>query len=62
MSDDFPRESQSIFITVDNQDLKSTAGTPLNLPPHTISGLTVQRTAVLFSKTISIRDDEGAAC
>lgn len=49
---------QSIFITVDNQDLKSTAGTPLFLPPNTISGLTVQRTAVLFSKMISVRNDE----
>ena len=56
---DSPRELQSIFITVDNQDLKSTAGTPLNLPPNAISGLTVQRTAVVFSKTISIREDEG---
>lgn len=57
-SEENAREVRSIFITVDNQDLKSTAGTPLNLPPNTVSGLTAQRTAVLFSKMISIRDDE----
>lgn len=48
-----------MFITLDNQDLKSTAGTPLNLPPYTLSGLTVQRTAILFTTTINLCNKQG---
>ena len=42
-------------MLVDNRDLKATAGTPLSNHNNTmVSGLTIQRTAVVFSNSIFI--------
>ena len=43
-----------VFITVDNRDLKSMAGTPLVVPDFLLSGITVQRTAIVFISSLTL--------
>ena len=44
-----------MYITIDNRDLKSTAGTPLSLFGFTsVKGVTIQRTAVVFALPLTI--------
>ena len=42
---------------MDNRDLKSTAGTPIVFPSTPIAGLTVQRTAVLYTSRLLLKPE-----
>ena len=46
---------QNTYLSLDNRDLKSTAGTPVFFPDTSLAGLTVQRTAVLYTSELKLK-------
>ena len=46
-----------MYITVDNRNTKSPAGTPLFLMDRNITGVTVQGTAVIFTSSLLLSND-----
>ena len=49
------RADQQTFLSIDNRDQKSTAGTPVFVPTGMLTSLTVQRTAVMFTSPLTLR-------